>query len=329
MWRSLFTWFMGIVDPPLFATLNAILGRASVYIGGMIVSVMAIAIVFSAVAIAIGASNAPAAKTVTLFVQIAIVSLFTSLAAYNYWVRDLILVAAPNDLGRLAGVSTANTTHSWDVIWNMAQDAGWGVWNKSYYTDPRKYLVILYFVAALAAVIYGFGVWLKAHVMSFIYLALGFVLVPMILFKTTRPIFSAWLGSTLSCVVLKGLAIILTVIVFSVESILLGNIINDTTTDVQMQTGMLFGAIVMFGFFIWIARDLPNMAAAITGGVHYSPQALGAATYGAVAAGAVAGAGLANRALGYSVNQARSTVRRSAMPVPATAPGPSISRGTP
>jgi hypothetical protein len=322
MWLTLFSTITSMLDGPLNAALNAILGRGVAYVGTFIIGLCGFAIAIHALAIATGHSQARARLMLTLFQVIVVVAL-TSQPLYSQYVRSLILVALPTDLSQLAGSTPATVAHAFDVVWNDALSAGWHVWQKLGTLDfGRQLLLGLYFVMAIAAVVCGYGIWLLAHFAAIVYVALGVVLVPTLLFGITRPIFTAWLGVTLSCVVLQALAIIVSSMVVAVESTILSQIANDAS-DAQMSTGMLLCACVIFALAAWMMLKLPSAAAAICGGIHWSPQPITAATYGAVGAGAVAAGALARDFTQARTAAAISNVRRAAAVMP---PGPSVSR---
>jgi hypothetical protein len=322
-WLHIFSSLTAMLDGPFNVALDAILGRGVAWVGTFIIALCGFAIAIHAFAIATGHSQARARLMLTLFQVIVVVAL-TSQPLYSAYVRNLILVALPNDLSQLAGSTPAATAHAFDVVWNVSLDAGWHVWEKVGRLEfGRQLLVGLYFIMAIAAVVCGYGIWLLAHFAAIIYIALGVVLVPTLLFGITRPIFTAWLGVTASCVVLQALAIIAASVVSTVEATILAQVANDTASDVQMQTGMLLCACIVFLLAAWMMLKLPSAAAHICGGIHWTPQAITAATYGAIGAGAVAAGALARDYTQARTAAAISNVRRAAAVVP---PGPSVSR---
>lgn len=299
MWRTFFTSMTQFADQPLVTVLDQGISQSIAFVATWIVYVMAICIAFWAISLAAGLRGGPnevAGIARVLFRMVFVVALLST-ANYTYWIRDTVWTAGPDAVNQMTGQQIGSVSHSYDVTMNMAFDSMWSVWNSVRTVSLRiilfALLVVVYVIAALAAIFCGYGIWALGHVLSVVYLVIGPVALPCLLAKTTRPIALAWLGATLSCVVMQALSVILTVVVVKVDAWMLGQIVTDTSSSPAARAGMLLAAAGMFGLFAFIAKHIPAMAMQLCGGVHYMPYALTAATYGVVQSGA-------STALGYT-----------------------------
>jgi type IV secretion system protein VirB6 len=324
--NTFFTTITAAIDGPLLGVMDGIIAHGIAYVATILIGVLAVAIALMGIAIAAGVTQAPARGMLVLLAKTAFVVALATQATYAYWVRDLIVVAMPHDLSQLVGGAPSATAHSYDVILNQAQDGGWSVWNSFGWYDPRRLLIAfmlaIYFAISLAATCFGYGVWLLGHIMAVVYVAFGVVFLPCFLFAPLRPMFSAWIGALVSCVALQGLSIILATILVKVESSIIGQVVAANSGDVQMRLGMLMCAAVLFVLCSWFALKLPLAAAALCGGIHFSPVALSAATFGVIQGGARQAGRLAHAGIQNRVTATQQGLR----PRPSTPSGPSASK---
>lgn len=316
-----FAFFTHAIDGPLLGTINPAISHAIAYAAKLAIPLSTALLAFYGMRIGSGLSTEPAYGFLRLIGKIALVIVLLSTATYDYWIRDVFLTAIPRDMAFLAGgASTGTGAHVYDVLLNRAMVAGLTTWKSMSLLDPMKLLVVLYWIVAMAAVVAGYGIWLLGHIMVVIYLMIGPVFIPMFLFSITAPVFTAWIGVLLSTVVLQALSVALSTILVGVE----GAIVTSIATGAGTAMAGLLAAIALFMLCAWFAHKLPAAAAALCGGIHFTPDAIGRATYGAVGSAANAAR---NGVVGYAGSvTAKTAAARSA---PALAPpGPTLSRAS-
>lgn len=322
--RTVFSWFTAIIDEKLLTTGDIIMNRGLVAAGELVLIFGSIIMAFYGLAIALGWTQAPASGFAKIVGKFAFFSFVTGGAAYAYWVRDAILVAAPaywvNAVSSATGVATGAS--AFDSILADAMAAGFHIWSEFSAYNPMKLLVALYFIVAGAGIVCGYGIWLIAHLMAVLYVAIGPIFLPLALFAVTRAMFSAWVGVTVSAVVLQGLSLALASLLVGAEGSMANAILISAPGETYGRLGMLFGAALVFGLCGWFALRLPAVAASLCGGIHFAPQAVVAATYGAVQGGARAAAGAAGGVAGRGAQAARRAIAGPSM----APPGPTLSR---
>lgn len=331
-WNRILESLTAILDAPLYIAMNGIIAHALSWVGQVLLTLCATSLALGFLAIGFGLASSPAKGFAAMVVKWAFAMTLSSLAVYDYWVRDLFVTAAPHDLVAFVsgGATNAIGGHAYDIVWNRALDAGWTVWEQFGTFDfGEKLLVIGYWVLALLAVAFGYGIWLQGHIMVVVYVAVGPIFLPMSAFQATRGAFTAWIGALISCVVLQGLSVVLTTLLISAEGEIVKQVAGYTGGSTMMTLGMLMAAAVLFLLCAWFARKLPSAAAALCGGIHYHPEALVQATLGAgpraMRAMMTGGVG----AIQWATNRSRAGLRPPAARSPLSAPGPSLSRATP
>ena len=268
-WRTVFTTVTGYIDSQLFGVMDGIVANDLAWVATWLIYAAALVIVGLGISIAAGWTQAPAKHTTLLLAKIGIVIVLVSQATYTYWIRDLIVVALPNDLAQVGGQTAATQTHAYDVILNAAVDTALTVWTKAGWSLGGlglKLLLIPYFMVAGAAVLLGYGIWLLAHIMAATYISIGAVFVALFLFSFTRPMFSAWIGSTLSAVVLQLLSIVVARLTIGSEQMFLGSLLSGPSASGPGLIGGLFACGVLLALCGWFAGKLPVAAAALCGG---------------------------------------------------------------
>ncbi len=326
--NAVFAFFTQLIDRPLMGSLDAIVGTGLTQAGAVVLAFGTIAIALYGMGIAAGWYPHPAQGFGKLVAKLAFFSLVVSASTYSWLVRDAVLVAMPAHITALvnSGAGVATDAAAYDVVWNQAVAGGLSIWNELSKWNPLLLLVMVFFVVALLAVLAGYGIWLLGHIMAVIYVALGPVFIPCAFFAPTRPMFSAWVGCTLSAVVLQGLSIILTSLLVGAETAIVRAMAVGNGADFSQRLAMMFAAIAVFALCGWWASKLPAAAASLCGGIHFAPNLLVAATYGAVAKGGRAALGAAGSVASQS---AQAAYRRVAAPAQVTPPGPTLSRAQP
>jgi len=326
--NAVFAFFTQLIDTPLMGSLDTILGTGLTQAGAVVLAFGTIAIALYGMGIAAGWYPHPAQGFGKLVAKLAFFSAIISASTYSWLVRNAVLVAMPAYITALVntGAGVATDAAAYDVVWNQAVVGGLSIWNELSKWNPLLLLVVAFFVVALLAILASYGIWLLGHIMAVIYVALGPVFIPCAFFAPTRPMFSAWVGCTLSAVVLQGLSIILTSLLVGAETAIVKAMAIGTGADFSQRMAMMFAAIAVFALCGWWASKLPAPAASLCGGIHFAPNLLVAATYGAVAKG---GRAVLGTAAGIASQGAQTAYRRVAAPAQITPPGPTLSRAQP
>lgn len=329
-WNTFFSSMTAFIDQGLMQAKTDGIARASAFVDQWIL--LAIALAFGVFAIPMMTGLVGMQDGLRRFVKLLITTIIVvtllNVSVYTYYIDDFANVAIPDAINQISGTTNASTTHNFDVVWNLALDAMWSIWDSAPYMSWRIILYALmlavYAIVAGAAVFCGYGIWLIGHVMAQIYLIIFFVVIPLAMYETTRPIMRAWLGAFLSTLAMQCLSILVALIMVKSETFIFRAILNDQTSPTPLRLGMLLGAAGLFGVFYVIARRIPSEAAQLCGGVGFMPYAIGAATYGAAIVGARIGARSAVSGI-RSLN-IRPLASRSSFANPQ--PGPSISSGS-
>ena len=321
--------FTALIDAGLFAAGDAIMLRALTEAGAWVQAFGTIALVLVALGISRGLTGASAAGYGAMVLKIGFVVAILSAGSYTYWVRDAVLIAIPASISNLVGAgSNVTGAGAYDLLLRQAFVFGLTIWRDLSMLNPLKLLVGLFWIIAGAAIVCGYGIWLLGHFMAVVYVSLGGIFLALALFAPTRGITAAWLGATLSAVVLQALSVMLSTLLVAAQTGILSVAVGNTGNDPYTRIGVLFGAAVIFGLCGWFAKRLPDVASRLCGGIHFSPDRVVSATYGAVASGAKTGG---RAALNFGSGQYRALQqaverRRPVSPASLTPPASTLSR---
>lgn len=322
--RDPFTSLTAVIDVPLGLSLDTIVGNGLALAGEWMIPLATLAFAFFGIAIAQGWKQAPAQGFGILVAKVVFALVLVSAAGYASFVRDIFTQAMPQDISRLVAVGgqVATNSNAYDVLVGKAFAAGLVIWNSMSMLNPLKLVVIVYWACAAAAVLAGYGVWLLGYVLVRLYIAVGPIVIPTLLFSPTRAIFSAWCGCLMSSVMLQALSIILSTVLILAESQMVASVVTNPNGDGMTMLATIFGAGLVFCLCAWLGKKLPAAAVSLCGGIHFAPNAILDATYGAVTSRA--GRMLGNTA--QSARQAPERARAALRPPSAPPPGPSLSR---
>lgn len=202
--------------------------------------------------------------------------LASNLAWFGPYVRDLLLTALPQEIGRalLGAVGGRPVTGAlFDEAWNRAWLAGLAVYKAIPWSVGGlglMLIVVAYWLVALFSVFMAFGVWLIANMMVALLVGLGPLFVGLWLFPLTRGWFHGWLNTAMASVVLQILSVALLTLVLGAMTRLLQMIAaaargaGGGNEIAQLQ--MLLGGMVLFVLCGWVAYQLPGIASSITHG---------------------------------------------------------------
>ncbi|MBP2307500.1 hypothetical protein GBZ48_22095 [Azospirillum melinis] len=221
-----------------------------------------------------------------LLKMILVVWVITGAGIYQQYIHDLFFTTLPvslaNALTSSGTVSTVNA-NSFDQVWLKAWRAGLEVWRTLGWSDiAEKAVVVLFWAAAILSTGFCFAIWLISRVILALYIALGPLLGPLVLFAATRAIFERWIGSLISCVILQITTIVLLYIVLSVEQQVVGRIVIMGSVDPMVMLQVLLAGMIFFAVAAYVAFQLPAFAASLSGGLAFHTGALARAAQGAL-----------------------------------------------
>ncbi len=333
--NRLFSWFWGIVHGASKVAFDALQVNAIAAALGITQDLLTIALAVYGLLLMFGLVQAPVSNLVSLGLRGAVVATVLTAGAYNYWIRDLITVALPRFWGQVASLGAVDglsVAAPWDALFNQANAAGWDVM-RAVDSWWLKLLVAAYFVVAFVAIGCGFGIWMEGAFMAAFYVAIGPLLFPLVFFKATRPIFTAWAGVTASATVLQLLALTLAGVLVRAETAMLGAITSGAFGDAVARIAALLACALIFGLCARWSLKMPAVAAQLCGGIYWHPAPLIGAAYGAVssalAAPVTAPLAAATGGAGRAADAAREKLRetgRSFLGSSSPPPGPSVSR---
>lgn len=229
----------------------------------------------------------------------------SQVANYHQWVADLFLQQLGQQISALiSGDAQTITGKTFDDIWNVAYVAGLAVYQQLSWTDiGLQFLIVVYWLAALAAIGFGFAIWLVSYVLLALLVGTGPIFLACAAFPALRSIFERWIGGLISSVVLQVFVIALLVILTRTETAMIGQIASNGSGNAMAQLQLLLGGLALFLVCGLILKELPGAAQSIAGGLTFHTgqiasgmrsggQAASAATGGTVATLAAAGRGV-------------------------------------
>lgn len=332
----LFSWFWGIVMGAMRPAFDAIQVNAIAAAAGISEDMLKVALGIYGIMLMLGLAQAPVSNLVSLGLRGAVLATVLTASFYNYWVRDLVTSALPQLWGQISSFGTAGglgPAAPFDALFNQANAAGWDVYRRLPEWTFLKLFVFAYFGVALVAIGCGFMIWAEGAFCAALYVAIGPIILPLVLFKATRPIFTAWVGITASAALLQLLALtVASVLVLAMRGMLAAitsGIFGDATAVVA---ALMASALIFFLCARWSLK-MPAVAAQLCGGVHWHPAPLVSAAYGAIMSAFTAPVTLplqaakmgAGAALG-GVAGIAATQAGKLLSGPSNPPGPSLSR---
>lgn len=218
--------------------------------------------------------------------MILVVWVITGAGVYQQYVYDFFFTTLPTGLSDAltsSGAVNVVRADSFDQVWLGAWRAGLEVWRTLGWSDiAEKAVVVLFWAVAILSTGFCFAIWLISRVILALYIALGPLLVPLVLFTATRAIFERWIGSLISCVILQVTTIVLLYIVLTVEQEVIGTLARMGSVDPMVMLQVLLAGMIFFAVAAYVAFQLPAFAASLSGGLAFHTGALARATRGAI-----------------------------------------------
>ena len=203
----------------------------------------------------------------------------TNGSVYTTYVQDFFLTVLPNELTHVVANAGGNNpdiaANSFDTALKKAYEAGLKIWKTLGYWDIGEEIVIaIFWLAAIVACIACFAIWFLSHVALGLFIIIGPLMICLILFPPTKPIFERWIGAMISCVILQVSTVILLTLMLQVEGAIIAKIFEYKGDNPFEQLGVLLAGICFFLFSAVIVYQLPALATALAGGLHFHTGAI-------------------------------------------------------
>lgn len=284
---QIFAYIVSQVETPLVTAVASVTSAFLSYVATPLKLALILYVALTGIAIVRGDTSNPHSVLIGRVVKAGIVVwLLTSSGAYQQWVYDFFFTALPNSLANAltgAGAAGAVSANSFDQGWIKSWRAGLEVWNKLSWRDFGPQLaVLLFWFAAIVANVFCFAIWLISRVFLAIYIALGPLLVPLVLFPATRAIFERWIGALISCVILQITTIVLLYIILLTEQQVVGTVAIAAQTSDMEGIQVLLSGIIFFAVAGFVATQLPGMASSLSGGLTFHTGAVARSVQNAI-----------------------------------------------
>lgn len=331
---AVFDYIFTEIEGPLLDALGNLLAALVAYAAAPVQTALVIYIALTGILMLRGHASEAIGSLVGRFIKMGVVVWFaTNGALYTTWISAFFLKTLPTEISHAVsssmGGGTAIAANSFDTVLLKAFDAGLQVWKLlKWYNIGEKTFVIVFWAVAILACLLMFAIWFLSHVSLAVFVALGPLMLPLVLFPVTKPIFERWIGAMISAVIVQVVAVILLTLTLQVEGELVAQLAGYAGTNPIEQMRTLIAAIAFFGFATLLAQQVPGFGTALAGGLHFHTGALARATLG-VASGGIsnlaqkAGA-ISNKADAAALSGARQLYQRIRPTV-----GGSLSKGTP
>ena len=270
LYTALFTPFQGAVQGVIGALLPLMAGAVTAGVGAMLIA--------WALTIAVGAESAGAVMnrmiTRVLLPAAVVVFLLSSVATYQQWLVTWIS-QIPDDVGRAVtgglGGTVVNSGDPFDNVWNKAYVAGATVFTNLPFSLKGAVLalvVIAYWIAAAAAVLLAFTMFVTSKVLLQLLVAVSPVFVGAGAFQPSRFLLRGFAGAIAGVITAQILVVALLGIAFNVENQLLAPVLASAAN--ANVTGLIASLLItgcVLGACAVLAVKIPAIAIGISGGV--------------------------------------------------------------
>jgi type IV secretion system protein VirB6 len=218
---QVFAYIVSQVETPLVSAVSEVINAFLSFVAAPLKVALVLYIALTGILIIRGEVNESGAALLGRFLKLGLVVwVLTGAGIYQQYVYDFFFTTLPQGLADAltsSGSTNAVDANTFDQVWIKAWRAGLEVWRTLNWTDiGEKFIVILFWAAAIISTVFAFAIWLISRVLLALYIALGPLLIGLVLFSATRAIFERWIGSLISCVILQITTVVLLYIVLSV-----------------------------------------------------------------------------------------------------------------
>ncbi|VVT11769.1 conserved membrane hypothetical protein [Sphingomonas aurantiaca] len=277
-WK-MFAYIVSQVETPLVTAVTQVSNSFLAYVAAPLKIALVLYVALTGFLIARGEAPAPMSVLLPRMLKMGIIVwLLTGSGIYQQWVYNFFFLTLPDSLKDALTSSPgmgAVSANSFDDGWIKAWRAGLEVWKKLTWHDfGPQFAVILFWLAAIISNVFCFAIWLISRVTLAIYIALGPLLIPLVLFPATRGIFERWIGALISCVILQITTIVLLYIILLTEQIVVGTVATKAATSDIEGIQVLLSGIIFFAVAAFVALQLPGLASSLSGGLTFHTGAI-------------------------------------------------------
>lgn len=289
---AVFSYIYQDIENPLVDGLSQLMAALVAYAAAPVQTALVIYIALTGILILRGHASEGIGSLVSRVLKMAVVIWFaTNGSLYTTWVSEFFLTTLPSDVSQTVSSSMSGgasiSSNSFDVLLLKSYDAGLQVWKLLHLTDfGEEIFVVLYWIVAALACLVTFAIWFISHVSLAIFVALAPLMLPLVLFRVTAPIFERWIGAMISAVIVQVVTVILLTVTLQVEAQLVAQLAGYTGNNAFEQMRTLIAAVAFFGFATLLAFQIPGFGTALAGGLHFHTGALARVTLGAISGGA-------------------------------------------
>ena len=291
---QMFAYIVSQVETPLVTAVTDVSNSFLAYVAAPLKIALVLYVALTGFLIARGEAPAPMSVLLPRMLKMAIIVwLLTGSGIYQQWVYNFFFITLPTSLTEALTTGGAGTVsaNSFDQGWIKAWRAGLEVWKKlSWHDFGPQIAVLAFWFAAIVSNVFCFAIWLISRVILALYIALGPLIIPLVLFPATRGVFERWIGSLISCVILQITTIVLLYIILLTEQIVVGTVATKAATSDIEGIQVLLSGVIFFGVAAFVACQLPGLASSLSGGLTFHT--------GAVVRGMQAGVGSTGRPAG-------------------------------
>ena len=331
---QVFGYIFNQIETPLLQSIAVLMTALVSYASAPVQTALVLYIALTGILMLRGHASEAIGSLFSRLIKMSIVVWFaTNGSLYTTWVSGFFLTTLPNDINQAVSASmgggTAIDANSFDTVLLKGFDAGLQVWKLlKWYNIGEKGFVIVFWAVAILACLVTFAIWFISHVSLAVFVALAPLMVPLVLFPVTKPIFERWIGSMISAVIVQVVTVILLTLTLQVEGQLVAQLAGYAGTNPVEQMRTLIAAIAFFGFAALLAFQIPGFGTALSGGLHFHTGAIARAALGVATGGASTLAQKASAISGKVDAVAASGARKLYQRIRPTVGG-SLSQGTP
>ncbi|UZO95027.1 Channel protein VirB6 (plasmid) [Roseomonas mucosa] len=277
---QVFAYIVSEVETPLIAATTQVFNAFISYVQTPLKLALILYVALTGILFIRGEASEPGSVVMSRGIKFAIIVwLLTGSGLYQQWVYNFFFVSLPNGLSQSltsTGAAGAVSANSFDDGWIKSWRAGLEVWNRTAWDDFAQQIgVLLFWIAAVLSNVFCFAIWLISRIILAVYIALGPLLIPLVLFPATRGVFERWIGALISCVILQITTIVLLYIILLAENQVLAKVVTTSRGGDSIQgLQVLLSGIVFFAVAAFVAVQLPGVASSLSGGLSFHTGAV-------------------------------------------------------
>lgn len=251
--------------------------------------------------------------------------LIVNAAAYNTYIRDVFLTKFPNDINTAISGAAINA-NAFDKLMEKAFTAGVVVFQNlpmSWISIPIGCLIILYWGISLLCIFAGFLIYATAQELAAVCIPLGPLMLAFFMVAAVRGVAERWLSVLISSVLVQYLCVAITSLMITTEAALVTTFAGENGDNIYDRAAGLVVAVLVFFGMAYMLKQIPAIALAIAGGIHFHVGAITGSTIGRAAETTKTVATTAATGGAGAVGRAAVAAIRNRISGP---PGPSLSR---